>query len=103
MSTTFTDTDVNNCFSIYNTDTERLVISFNTTKNGWKLNLWDMLLSSTALRWIALVTHFPNIIKPLIGMHEKHYSLVWYIKIMNTAIIIIDSETIKADFWKYQN
>ena len=37
----------------------------------------------------------PNIIK-LIGMHEKHYSLVWYIKIMNTAIIIIDSETIKA-------
>ena len=39
----------------------------------------------------------PNIIKP-IGMHEKHYSLVWYIKIMNTAIIIIDSETIKAGF-----
>ena len=38
MSTTFTDTDVNNCFSIYNTDTERLVISFNTIKNGWKLN-----------------------------------------------------------------
>ena len=94
---------MNNCFSIYNTDIERLVISFNTTKNGWKLNLWDMLLSSTALRWIALVTHFLNIIKPLIGMHEKHYSLVWYIEIMNTAIIIIDSETIKAGFWKYQN
>ena len=46
----------------------------------------------------TLVTHFPNIIKPLIGMYEKHYSLVWYIKIMNTAIIIIDSETIKAGF-----
>ena len=36
-------------------------------------------------------------------MHEKHYSLVWYMEIMNTAIIIIDSETIKAGFWKYQN
>ena len=97
MSTTFTDTDVNNCFRIYNTDTERLVISFNTTKKWLEIKLMRHAFVFNCPEVNSTGYLLPKIIKP-IGMHEKHYSLVWYIKIMNTAIIIIGSETIKADF-----
>ena len=33
----FTDTEVNNCFSIYHRETQKSVISANILKSGWDL------------------------------------------------------------------
>ena len=50
ISTTFNETELNNCSSIYYTDrTRNKFISFNIQKNGRKLNSWRMILSDRLL------------------------------------------------------
>ena len=59
MSTTLNDTEVNNCFSIYQTDTKNWFNSFNIPKNGQIELLKRHFVSSAARGWIALAFHSP--------------------------------------------
>lgn len=80
MSTTLNDTEVNNCFSIYQTDTKNWFNSFNIPKNGRIELLKRHFVSLAARGWIALAFHSP----------------LWYIP--NIIIVIKIIFTVKGAF-----